>query len=366
MNILIPVLGFGNSGGYRVLSNIASELVMLGHQVDFLSPNTSAQPYFPTKAGVLWIRENGRLTLVHDQSSAKSNALSMQLQLTKALRQKTIDNYDIIFANHSLTVLPIKKAGLLNKVVYYVQAYEPGFYQQMGGIKNFILAHFSKKSYQYNLFTIVNAAVYLNYKEIKASRVLYPGIDFNFFYPAIAKKDTADAITLGTIGRKEKYKGTTYILDAFSQIKKLYPLAKLRVAFGKQEDFENMAGIECVQPHGDKALAEFYRGLDYYICAGYTQPGAFHYPVSEAMSCGIPVLTTHYYPATTENAWMLEPKNSSSIVSQFKKAHQMHDLREQKQQQGLFDVKQFDWQHVGKKLEQYFIEFSNQYLKQNT
>lgn len=362
MKILIPVLGFGNSGGYRVLSNLANELVKLGHRVDFLSPDTSAQPYFPTIAGIQWIGADGKLSRKHIPPAAKSNTISLQLNLDKALRQDAIDDYDIIFANHSLTVLPIKKAGRLDKTVYYVQAYEPGFYRQMGGIKNMILAHFSKKSYRLNLFTIVNAAIYLNYKEIKASRVLYPGIDFNLFRPAQVRQPAGGEIIIGTIGRKEKYKGTKYILDAFRRIKKLYPDTKLRVAFGRQDEFGNIEGIECVQPHGDAALAKFYQGLDYYVCAGYTQPGAFHYPLSEAMSCGIPVLTTHYYPASNNNAWMLEPKSSMSILTQFQHAQKSHELREQKKQQSLSDVKQFDWNLVGKKLEGYLLEFTDQHL----
>jgi hypothetical protein len=54
MNILITVLGFGRSGGYRVLSKLADELINLNHNVYFLSPDSSKDLYFPTKAKILW------------------------------------------------------------------------------------------------------------------------------------------------------------------------------------------------------------------------------------------------------------------------------------------------------------------------
>ena len=95
MNIIIPVLGFGNSGGYRVLSNLATELIKLGHRVDFLSPGTTTTPYFPTKAGILWIKADGTLSRNAAPYPVTSNAISLQLLLKKALRQKEIETLGV-------------------------------------------------------------------------------------------------------------------------------------------------------------------------------------------------------------------------------------------------------------------------------
>lgn len=362
MKILIPVINFGKSGGDRVLSKIADELLLFGHTVNFISSEASSEPYFPTKASIKWINSKGEITKYHTKDATlKDSAFSIQRKLTKALKKISKDSYDVILASHSLTTLPIKKNGLTHKTFYYVQCYDPDSYNTAGGFKNKILAYLSEKSYKMNLFTIVNAEIYQNYKKIKGSGVLYPGIDFSLFYPkdekATGKITTSNKIILGTIGRTAKFKGTSYIIEAFKILKANYPSIELHVAFGNPMDFKNQEGIHCLNPDGDKNLGDFYRSLDYYICAVYTQFGAFHYPVAEAMSCGIPVITTSYYPANDSNAWMIKPRNSMDIVNQFELSMNNPELKEKKVQHALHDVKQFDWKKVGEKLNNFLNQF---------
>jgi glycosyltransferase involved in cell wall biosynthesis len=364
MKILIPVINFGKSGGDRVLSKIADELISFGHTVDFMSSDASADPYFPTRASIKWISNKGEISETHIKGVTLIDSFfSIQQKLTKALKRISKDSYDVILASHSLTTLPIKKAGLIHKTFYYVQNYDPDSHNTAGGFKNKILAYLSEKSYKMNLFTIVNAKIYLNYKKIKARGVLYPGIDFLLFYPKeekiiqIEKKSNTNKIIIGTIGRAARFKGTRYIVEAFKIIKANYPSAELHIAFGNPVDFKNQEGIYCFNPDGDKNLGDFYRSLHYYICAVYTQFGAFHYPIAEAMSCGIPVITTSYYPANDSNAWMIKPQNSMDIVNQFELAINNPTLKEKKVRQALCDVKQFDWKKVGEKLNNFLNEF---------
>ena len=361
MKILIPVLGFSRAGGYRVLAKLADELILLGNNVNFLCPDKSDLPYFPTLAKIFWIDKSGKATSSRDDSGKKENAFSIQQKLFKALKSDLADSYDIIIANHSLTTLPIKRARLLHKTVYYVQAYEPENFED-GGFKNRILRIFSEWSYRMNLFTVVNAEPFRNYKRLQSSRVLYPGIDFNLFYP---KEKIAlqlnEKIIIGTIGRPEPYKGTRFIVEAFKKITEKFSNIELHIAFGNEDDYKGHPNIVCVQPHGDKNLGEFYRSLDYYICALYLHLGTFHYPVAEAMSCGVSVITTEYFPASESNAWLIKKlQNSDEIVNQFELAHSNFEFRENKIQQALVDVKQFDWEKIGLQLNQYIDELKEQ------
>ena len=362
MKILIPVIGFGRAGGYRVLSKLADELIILGHSVDFLCPEENSEPYYPTNANIKWINENGSILENKKLTVGKENFFSIQKKLYVAL-SKIKDCYEVIIANHSLTTLPIKKAGLIYKTLYYVQAYEPDMYLASGGLRNQSLAYLSARSYKMNFFTVVNAEIYLKYKKLNATKVLYPGIDFNLFHPEnrVITNQSENKIILGTVGRAESYKGTRYIIEAYKKLKKKYSSIQLHVAFGNPIDFKNEKDIYCFQPHGDKALADFYRSLDFYICAGYFQFGAFHYPVAEAMSCGIAVITTPYYPANTYNAWLVSPKNADSIVSQFELAEKNHLPKAEKIQQALIDVKQFEWKAVGIQLNKFIEELVNNY-----
>jgi len=246
--------------------------------------------------------------------------------------------------------------------LYYVQGYETDFYNLGGGFKNKILGILSASSYKMNLFTVVNADVYLKFKRLKASRVLYPGVDFDDFFPQELHKRKQDEIIIGTIGRPDPQKGTHYVLKAFIELKKKYPGIKLHVAFGNATEFSEYDDVYCFHPHGDKALGEYYRSLDFYFCGAFSQLGAFHYPVAEAMSCGVSLVTTHYYPANNNNAWLVRPKNIEDIIKKFEIAYENIDLRKKKIQQALIDVQQFDWQLVGQKLNLYIKELSEAVL----
>lgn len=364
MKILIPILAFDRAGGNRVLSKLANELIFHGHDVSFLCPDKSELPYFPTLARILWVDKNGRIKNNKDKSGKKENAFSIQQKLTRALKSDLVTSFDIIIATQSFTTLPIKRAGLLHKTIYYVQAYEPEYYGG-SGFKNRLLRYFAELGYGMKLFTIVNAEPYRDYKKLHASRVLYPGIDSNLFYQKeknISKHNRK--IIIGTIGRTEPYKGTRYIVEAFKKLNERYPMTELHVAFAKENNYKDCRNIFFVQPDGDRALGQFYRSLDYYVCAGYVQLGVFHYPIAEAMSCGASVITTKYFPANESNAWIIkELQSSEAIISQFKLAIADPLLREKKIQQALVDVKQFDWKQIGAQLNQYIEEFKSKITK---
>lgn len=364
MKILIPVLSFGNAGGYRVLSKIADELIFFGHQVEFLCPEGSNMPYFPTAAKIGWIGSNGIIYEQKDhQPSGKDNFISIQKKLTSALQKIPEDSYDVIIANHSLTVFPVLRSALKHKTLYYVQAYEPDYYRLLGGIKNKILCFLSALTYRKDIFTVVNSAIYKDYKKLDTSNVLYPGIDFSLFYPnngaAFNQQDDNETIIIGTVGRLERFKGTIYVLDAFNMIRQKYPAAELHVAFGNQADYEGCDGVYCFQPKGDKALGDYYRSLNYYFCAGFTQIGAFHYPIVEAMACGIPVITTQYNPADDNNSWLTDICNVPDIVKKFELALNNPQLKDEKVQQAIIDTKQFNWKRTGQQLNFYLNELVN-------
>jgi glycosyltransferase involved in cell wall biosynthesis len=357
MKILIPVLSFGRSGGNRVLSRLADELIDLGHEVVFLCPDRNEPPYFPTKAEVRWISDQGLLKPHHNPNFSKpESGYSIQRKLTKALAAIHKSSFDAVIANHSLTVRSIVNTGWKEKTLYYVQAYEPELLQLLGGIKNRTLAFFSARSYQQGLYTVVNADVYLNYKNLRASRTLSPGIDFSCFYPKSLSNRIQNKIILGTIGRTEKYKGTQYILQAYSLLKEKYPKIELHVAFGEASDFSQYEDVKCFQPHGDTALADYYRSLDFYLCAGFSQQGAFHYPIAEAMACATAVITTRYSPATEQNSWLCDSQSADDLIKNFEAALSNSEERLRKIKQGLNDVQQFEWKLVGRKLEEYLFE----------
>lgn len=364
MKILIPIISFGRAGGNRVLSQLANNWMTMGVSVDFLVDYRSPAPYFPTNANIIYFDGSGRLYDKEDLNSVRknfkesNNSLNIYIGMWRALL-KLKHNYDIILANHSLTTIPIFLAGASKaQKFYYIQAYEPEYYEIEKGLKSKILKHLSKISYALPFHKIVNAPIYLKYKKINSNLWIPPGIDNKIFFRRLSSPKISGNITLGIIGRKEISKGTIYALKAFEQLADKYPDIKLRIAYGNLPEnwFHERAFISV--PQNDSELASFYREIDILIAPGIVQLGACHYPVIEGMACGTPVVTTGYYPANQDNSWIVEVQNINQIVEAISEIILLQPTDLENYLDRAFDAtKEFAWPEVAKKFLKQFNEF---------
>ncbi|MBL3547347.1 glycosyltransferase involved in cell wall biosynthesis [Chryseobacterium rhizosphaerae] len=355
MKILIPLVGtFSKEGGWRVLSELANRWLKAGHEVVFLSHKKYKKPYFPTDAKILFYDNKGNIS----ESGSDNYPLPfggpfpLRRKLIKALNQLSAD---VVLATQNFTAGPIKKSTIKAKKFYYIQAYEPEFYDG-GPLRYKVYKQIAINSYKKGLIHIVNAPMYQNFKEIMSDKVVFPGIDLDKFYPKEYKPLDSMPFIIGSIGRTEIYKGTSFVIEAFQNIRKsLGNKVELHLAFGN-EDWNNIDGVKVFYPKNDKELADYYRTLNCYVCAGYLQMDAIHYPVIEAMSCNVPVITTGYYPSSEENSYKIKIKDSQSIVD---KIYWMMDNYEEttiKSKIALQIIQEFDWDRVANKMLGYFFE----------
>ena len=366
MKIMIPLSGFGKAGGYRVLSNLASEWVEMGHEVTMLVHYSSPPIYFPTKATIIWIDNLGKKTDHKPEHETKGFKLAPILLALMWGIEKYGNDVDIILANQSImTPFPVWMNRVNAKKFYYVQAYEPECFISIEEPRLFIDKKFftnlllwllSSFSYVLNLNKIVNSPIYLKYKLLRANYYVPPGIDFSVFYP---KNQTLNSdwenrvVTLGCIGRQEKWKGTTDVLDAFDMLKQQNYNVRLLVAYGNlPKDRTLAADCHIVVPKNDQELGEFYRSLDIMIAPGTIQLGAAHYPVMEAMACGIPVITTGYLPASEDknNAWIVPINNPKSIANAVQKIIANDEIRYERILNANKDIQEFSWEAVSEKM----------------
>lgn len=354
MKIIIPLLGFGKSGGFRVLSQFANYWIDLEHDVTFLCSSNSIMPYFPTKAQIIWFNDNG--DIVESPMITKTSPLNVfrkQYALYKALNRFARGSY-IVIANHSLTALPVAKSKICAKKFYYVQAYEPDYYAHRKGLIGKFLEIYTKYSYKLkNLTKIVNSPIYYEFKNLNSNKFVPCGLDLSVYYP---KTDYVhnNIVKIGAIGRIEVFKGTKYVLDAFNILIKNNSQKQfmLYLAFGDKSLESEF--IKCPHPNGDHELAQFYRDMDIVIAPGTTQYGAIHYPVIEAMACGTPIVTTYYMPATNANAWLVNPHDVDSIVFAVISILENFDDSIKKVRIALEDIKQFKWEVVSQQMIKYF------------
>jgi glycosyltransferase involved in cell wall biosynthesis len=313
VRILIPILGFARTGGYRVLSELASAWIAGGHDVSFLVPDSSEEPYFPTQGRILWAGRRGAVST--QRSGREKPSWHYHLLVLFSALRRIGREYDVILANHSLTAWPVALArcGDASKL-YYIQAYEPEYYAGERTLRGYILAVVTALTYHLRLVRIVNAPVYFRYRNLRATHCVPPGIDLSIFSPGPDREARQPGeVVIGCIGRREKYKGTEYVLHAFEALCQRDGRFRLRIAYGHPLEGWRHERSELVMPRNDPELAAFYRSLDILVAPGTVQHGAPHYPVLEAWACGIPVVTTGYMGASAQNAWMVKNADAASI-----------------------------------------------------
>ena len=287
LKIIIPVLGFGHSGGMRVLSNLATRFMQAGHETEFLAPKDNIEPYFPTLAPLKR----------YDYPFKRIPALRFYAKMVcMYLWLRTHSQmYDVVLANAYGTALPVELGTKKNaRGFYYIQAYEVDFAKDVPFPFSILDIWLARRSYRLDLVRIVNSKLYLNYKEIRACYVVPPGIDLEVF--KFEPRTCSEApLQIGCIGRLEGWKGTQLIIDAVKKFRRITGIdLRLNVAFNLPQDFvrsEEDDFITLLKPHGDTELAKFYRQNHLFIAIGLIQGGAYHYPCMESMASGTLVIS---------------------------------------------------------------------------
>jgi glycosyltransferase involved in cell wall biosynthesis len=349
MRILIPVLGFSASGGYRVLSKLADEWIRLGHQVCFTSFDEYGPVKFETSARVVWFDREGRFVPAPEHvARGKIRLPKLILLLTSAIRRLK-GEFDVVLANHSYTPYGALLAGAKDKLYYYVQAYEPEFYWLEGGAKGKAGALISWMSY--NLIDrsriIVNSPLYLEYKNIRSDAVVPPGIDLRNFCPKEDPGGIRLIPAIGFISRKEAFKGDRQCIDAYRRLRAMGIRCRLKIAYGntRPEELAGLPDVEIVIPGNDAELADYYRSLDILLALATIQLGATHYPVMEAMACGTVVVTTGYAPADQTCALLVGP-DDSAVAAAVARAIDDPDASRALAQRAIARVQDYSWNNV--------------------
>lgn len=147
-------------------------------------------------------------------------------------------------------------------------------------------------------------------------RMIPPGYDDNRFFPvseatrqSIREQLGYEGRVIASIGRLARNKGFDLLVDAFSEVVKREPEARLRIACGAESsdhgDNEILTEIrEKISSYGiddmvtllpsldDDEMADFYRAADVFALSSRYEP--FGMTAIEAMACGTPtVVTTH-------------------------------------------------------------------------
>lgn len=353
MKILIPIVSFTRFGGARVLSELANHWLQAGHQVVFVSAQNDIEPYFPTQAEIVY-------------GSARSDwPLWKRILLLRRMLREHAAGSSVVLANHHLTAWAVWLAGSLlrKRAFYYVQAYEPEYHSDHPvQWRGRMLAHLARMSYALIPRQVVNAPLYYDYPGITAIDWVPPGVDRSRFYPAPrVREEYSDdrPMVLGCIGRHEPWKGTGDVFDALRLLRQRGAPVCLRSAYNVPSGYEDLSDcVEHIKPTNDAELGNFYRACDVLIAPGWVQLGAPHYPVIEAMACGVPVITTGYMPADANNAWLVPVRDAKAIADTVQSMLREPQQMQERAELALKQVADFAWPELAQR----FVSLFEQHL----
>jgi hypothetical protein len=335
VKIIIPVLGFGKSGGERVLSKIATELIKHNNEVFFVSPENGNIPYYGTEAKIERSYYEKRFNRV----------INFLITYYHMYRTCCKLNPDAVIANFHLTAYLVCFLPKKIKKIYYIQAYEVVFYQ---GLFRKLLAYVT---YLLPLKKITNHENLLPNILNKRKIIIPAGIDINIFH---RRKDINSKKNIGVIGRQEKHKGTKEIIDTIiSWASNSNVVINIAIFINKEDQQrlrDNKIQFNVIGINNDYELARFYRSNDIIIAAGLVEDGAFHYPCAEAMASGCIVISNYAPLVDTDSCFKIMHFDKDLIINRleyFMTLSQDDIQREIKK--NIDTIEHYSWDIVGEK-----------------
>ncbi|WP_202304573.1 glycosyltransferase [Dryocola clanedunensis] len=339
MKIVIPVIGFGKAGGYRVLSKLANELIKHGHDVYFVAPDKDTCPYYETTAKIV------RSKRIQSRCKILNSLFNFFYLWRECKRLKA----NVVIANYHLTayLVALLPAGVSK--YYYIQAYEVVFFNKW---RRQVIAYLT---YLLPLKKIVNHEGLLPKKVNNYVAIVPPGIEPEIFYLK-RKSNRMERITIGVVGRKEKHKGTNEIIDTILNWNKKDEVI-LHIAIFLDDNQRKLIDdhnipYEFFSVNNDVELADFYRSNDLIIAVGLVEDGAFHYPCAEAMSCGSLVISNYAPLSYTNSRLRIETYSSNTLLEKLDCFYNMsiHDTENEIERNKKI-VDENSWDKVGNLLD---------------
>lgn len=238
-----------------------------------------------------------------------------------------------------------------------------------GGVMDFVADSFISK--MDGVICVSHAAEKLikNYPGLK--EIVANGVDLARFNPQIESRSQFrgdDKFNLLFVGRLDPRKGVQVLLPAFAFLKKRYENLRLIIVgdgFLKESLLEKVVrekikDVVFVGSVAREELPSYYRSADVF-CAPSLRGESFGLILTEAMACGVAVLTSDidgYREVVPSKEFLVPPGDSVSLALAIEALVENSGRRKRMVEEGLSRAKLYDWGVVGGKVADFYVKAS--------
>ena len=255
-----------------------------------------------------------------------------------------------IFTIHDLNHIDRSENSSILKRIFYERIIKPGCYRAS---KILTVSEFSKQRIK-------------EWSGIEDEKIMVVGNGVDNSFTTVGNKWTPGFRYMFYVGNRKPHKNIPRMLRAFSQ-SGIYKKYKLVMTGIKDTGILNLANelniSESIIFAGkitDKDLPQYYRGADALILPSLYE--GFGLPIIEAMSCGIPVITSNCasMPEVSGDAALLvNPESVGEISVGMRKIVQEEGLRTKLITKGLIQSNKYSWSNVASRIHSVLREVMN-------
>ena len=188
------------------------------------------------------------------------------------------------------------------------------------------------------------------------------GVDTNYFRPLNLKK-SGKTIKLLFVGRISRIKGVHDLMESFKSLAHRYENLKLilvssggtPLALKLIRKFELEGKVEVIEGVPHKDMVYVYNSADIFVLPSRFE--AFGMSILEAMSCGLPVVTTYQYNNKHEfvkdrvNGFLVQVGNVADLTDKLSRLIEDEHLRQRLGKKARETVvKEFNWHLIAEKV----------------
>jgi len=205
-------------------------------------------------------------------------------------------------------------------------------------------------------------------------QIIPNGVDLDLFSPQVSpREEFADGkVNILSVSRFEPRKGLCYLLNAYGEVKRRIPDARLiivapktRASYKYKEIVERnkLSDVIFVSSVSSSELPSYYSSADIF-CSPAIGGESFGIVLLEAMASGKPVVASNiegYNDVLNhgEEGLLVSPKDEEALAQALLSLTKDKSLRQQMGAKGRIKAKEYSWKYIAQKIIDYYATLLN-------